>query len=498
MFFLRKYTNIFIFVLIIFLASVLRLYKLGEVPGSLDWDEASIGWNAWSILKTGTDEYGKAWPVSIRSFNDYKPPLYVYAAIPSMAIFGKTEFAVRLPSAFAGILTVAITFFLVKELTKNHLFSVLCSLLLAISPWAIQFSRVAFEANLALLFFVAGATLLVYFINRQKNIFLLSSFFFFIFSIYSYHSPRLVIPIFLLGIFFWYREIFLKNFKALLFSVFCSLLFLYPLARNTWHVRSVQARFSEVSIFKTSSDPTEIVKRYGKNYLDHFNPDFLFLQGDKNARHHAPDIGQLLLIEFPFLLAGFYYLVKNRPAWGPFVLIWFFAAPAASAITMSTPHAVRSLLLLPTLQIVTAYGFFKIYKIILPFAFCLLTLNAMFYIHQYFIHLNSEYAKDWQYGYKQAVGKVLGLENNYDRIYFTKFYDQAYIYFLFYGRIDPVVKNSGYFYQGLDKYDFDVSKNDPGGLYVFAPEDKKDNIEIFDRIYFPDGKEAFLFGRMKS
>ena len=201
MFFLRKYTNIFIFVLIIFLASVLRLYKLGEVPGSLDWDEASIGWNAWSILKTGTDEYGKAWPVSIRSFNDYKPPLYVYAAIPSMAIFGKTEFAVRLPSAFAGILTVAITFFLVKELTKNHLFSVLCSLLLAISPWAIQFSRVAFEANLALLFFVAGATLLVYFINRQKNIFLLSSFFFFIFSIYSYHSPRLVIPIFLLGIF---------------------------------------------------------------------------------------------------------------------------------------------------------------------------------------------------------------------------------------------------------------------------------------------------------
>ncbi|MDO8610433.1 MAG: hypothetical protein Q7R95_07830, partial [bacterium] len=78
--FVKRYLSVFLFVGIILLAGFLRLYKLGEVPGSLDWDEASIGWNAYSLLKTGTDEYGKAWPVSIRSFNDYKPPMYVYAA----------------------------------------------------------------------------------------------------------------------------------------------------------------------------------------------------------------------------------------------------------------------------------------------------------------------------------------------------------------------------------------------------------------------------------
>ena len=101
---LKKNWVTLVFLTIVIFASFLRLYKLGEVPGSLDWDEASLGWNAYSLFKTGTDEYGKALPVSIRSFNDFKPPLYVYAAIPTTAIFGLNEFSVRLPSAIAGIL----------------------------------------------------------------------------------------------------------------------------------------------------------------------------------------------------------------------------------------------------------------------------------------------------------------------------------------------------------------------------------------------------------
>ena len=43
---------------IIILAFILRFYKLGQIPPSLDWDETAHGYNAYSILKTARDEYG--------------------------------------------------------------------------------------------------------------------------------------------------------------------------------------------------------------------------------------------------------------------------------------------------------------------------------------------------------------------------------------------------------------------------------------------------------
>ncbi|MBI5019248.1 hypothetical protein HZB58_03170, partial [Candidatus Gottesmanbacteria bacterium] len=81
------------FIIIIILAAFLRLWQLGNVPVSPDWDEAALGYNAYSILKTGKDEYGIFLPRTLRSFDDYKPPLYTYLAIPAVAAFGLTTWA---------------------------------------------------------------------------------------------------------------------------------------------------------------------------------------------------------------------------------------------------------------------------------------------------------------------------------------------------------------------------------------------------------------------
>lgn len=489
-----RFTKILILVLIFFTAAFLRLYQLGVNPSSLDWDEASLGWNAFSILETGTDEYGKAWPVSLQSFNDYKPSLYAFAAIPSIAIFGLNEFSVRLPSAIAGILTVVATYFLVKELTKLTKLTQLTSFLLAISPWHIQFSRAAFEANLALFFFVLGATFLIYFLNHQKRFYFLFSLTCFLFSIYSYHSSRVVIPFFLVGMVIYYRQIFLNHKKLLLVSCFLFLVGLYPLARNTLHTGSLSARYQTVA---AKPDPKLILR----NYLRHFNFDFLFLSGDNQNRHHAPDMGLLYLWEFPFLLAGIYYLIKDRPKFLLFLAIWFFTAPMASPLANDSPHAVRSLLFLPTFQIVTAFGLLKSLRVLRSFklvVFLLAVVNVFYFLHQYFVHLPIETAKNWQFGYKEAVQKVVKLENNYDRIYITTRYDQPYIYFLFYGRVSPIIKNNGFFYSGFDKYEFSLAKINHNGLYVISPDDKISNFKPFDQINFPDDSTAFLFGTIKQ
>ena len=87
---MKKYT--FSFLLIILLAFVLRFYRVADHPHDLYVDEVGIGYNAWSILKTGKDEYGIPHPLFFQSFNDYKLPVYIYLTSISEALFGKTPF----------------------------------------------------------------------------------------------------------------------------------------------------------------------------------------------------------------------------------------------------------------------------------------------------------------------------------------------------------------------------------------------------------------------
>ena len=110
----------FLLISIIVLAAFLRLYRLHEVPPGVNRDEASIGYTAYSLLLTGKDEYGRSFPLSFESFGDWKLPLYIYTTIPFVKIFGLSELAVRLPSALAGIASVAAIYYLVLELLKQN------------------------------------------------------------------------------------------------------------------------------------------------------------------------------------------------------------------------------------------------------------------------------------------------------------------------------------------------------------------------------------------
>ncbi|MCR4264105.1 MAG: glycosyltransferase family 39 protein, partial [Candidatus Roizmanbacteria bacterium] len=196
---LRKRTNI-ILIGIVLIGFILRFYELGGNPPGLNWDEASLGYNAYSILKTGADEYGAPWPLSIRSFDDYKPPLYVYLTIPSVALFGLNAFSVRLVSALLGGLSVLVMYFLTREFLSDkneddtpHILKhvpLVTALFLAISPWHLQFSRAAYEGNVGLFFFMLGTYLFLYAVRTGKN-YALSGVAFSL-TLYSYHSFRLI------------------------------------------------------------------------------------------------------------------------------------------------------------------------------------------------------------------------------------------------------------------------------------------------------------------
>ncbi len=459
-------------ILIILLALVLRFWNLDKNPPSLDWDEASLGYNAYSIFKTGKDEYGSFLPLSIRSFNDYKPPLYTYFTVVPVFIFGLNEFSTRFISAFFGSLAVLVSFFLIKELfpRKSNSFYLLFLFFFAISPWHIQFCRVAFEANLALSFLIFAVWLFL--LAIKKIIWLPISFIFFAFSLYAYHSPKLIVPFLLFGLFLIYRRILSKNIFFFFLSIFIFFIISYPIfgLQKT----AVTARYGSVTVMNPDEKLNRSIQAIEEDqkrndflgklahnrrivyareiiggYLDHFNFDFLFLTGDPPGRHHAVDMGMLYTFDLPLIILGIYYFLFY-PSQGFFTIaLWFFLAPIASSITTGTPHAVRAIFYLPIYQVLSAKGMEQCINLMknkfnktISQAFLLLSaiiiiFNFFYYLHMYWVHTPIEYSRWWQYGYKQVVSQIKEYEDNYQKIIVTYAYDQPYIYFLFYNQIDP-------------------------------------------------------------
>lgn len=529
----------FLIIIILVIGCILRFYNLGHVTLSLDWDEVSLGYNAYSLLLQGKDEYGNSWPLSIRSFNDYKPPVYSYLTIPSVAAFGLTEFAVRFPSAFFGTITLLSFFFLTKEFFRKSTIAhqewipYVAMFLLAISPWHLQFSRAAFEGNIALFFVVSGMAALLRYLNTEKNIWLLCATLFLTGSLYAYHAPRLVVPLLILGTALRYRAWIRRHIKQIILASILAIICIAPLAL-VFIRGSGSARLSSVSIF----DPELVVTRtreyedqdekanrwqsvlhnrrvtYGilviQGFLDHFSPINMFLLGDPVGRHHAPGMGHFYLIEFPFLILGIITLLKNRFSFKFLFFYWGIVAIIPAAISTGTPHAIRSLLVLPiplmaiATGLVTTSSFVRSYTkrtraYLFPLSLTVIVLlyaaNFAYYLNQYYIQQDIEYAPEWQYGYKELIDYLKPIENKYDKIIITTAWDQPYIYFLFYKKYDPRVwVNNGEFNKGFDKYEFrkvewGTDRALPNTLLVGGPlEIPKNEPGIIKTIEFPDKK----------
>jgi len=502
---MRKTIKKYLIFLILLLALFLRAWKIGEFPVGLNADEAAIGYNAYSLLKTGQDEFGHPWPISFQSFNDYKPGLYFYLVLPFVKIFGLSELAVRLPSVILGSLTVLILYLLVIELFGSRLLALSSSLLLAVSPWHLHFSRGGWETNAATFFI----TLAVYLFLRalKRPIYFIFSFLIFILSLYTYHSARIITPLLIFGLGFYYRkEIFKRaNSSWLIGSFIIGLILAAPLIVSFFGPAGA-SRFSGVGIFADTgpiwrvnelrgqhSDPFSLIPKilhnkiinYGINFFDnyfsHLSGDFLFISGDEIQRNRVPEMGQMYLIEIPLLLLGLYSLIKNKPKNWLFLLWWLAIAPLASALTFQSPHAIRSLNMVIPLIIIAAYGLvnlivlikdtfsLKILFILHSLFFILYLWNIAFYLHQYYVHYPKKYPAAWEYGFKDLADYVRENESKYDKIFITDKYDQPYILLAFYLKYPPEKFQTEAKLTPKDRYGFSTVAN--FDKYFFGPID---------------------------
>ena len=164
---MRITKHFFILLLIIILGLFARLFRIDIIR--LTHDEMSIGYNAYSILKTGKDEWGRFMPLDFEAFGDHKLPLYIYSSVPFIFLFGLTELAVKLPSILSGTILIILMYLLTYKLSNNKHLSLLSALLVAFSPVTIHLSRSALETNLALSLFTGGVLLTTYYLKNKKE-----------------------------------------------------------------------------------------------------------------------------------------------------------------------------------------------------------------------------------------------------------------------------------------------------------------------------------------
>jgi len=506
------------------LSLILRFIKLSEIPLSLSWDEAAIGWNAKTMWNTRRDEYGIRLPLSFKSFGDYKAPAYIYLTAPVVGILGMSEFSVRFVSAFSGALSAFVIFFITKEFLsfgkkrnkkQIELTALASSLFLAITPWHLLLSRPAMEASLAFLCILIGTWMFLAGV-KKKSYLLLPSMMFFSLSFYCYHSSKIFVPIFILILFiiFWKKLFSKKTLVWTISSVLMGLAISAPIAYSTLFSKGAE-RFQSTSIFYTPEGKgrvvdLKLVSQIGTNYIIHYSPGFLFKGGEDNFRTQMKEVGPLLLIEAPFLIIGIIYLIKKRKEkWAQLLLGWLLVGPLPAIVGFETPHPIRAFNILPPLIIISAFGLIKGFEFIkgkqkrdtaLILLGLLFLINSAYFLYGYFYHYPSYAAPDWQYGHKQVAKITKEYEDQVDRIIMTSAYGQPHIFMYFYQDRDPQEVFWGvmglYLFRDL-KWDEDPRLDNV--LLVGTPEEiPKDGEGIVDEIKFPDGNTAFRIVKTKD
>lgn len=497
-----KKTNFFL-VAIVIIGFLLRVWRLSDVPPSLNWDEVSHGFNAYSILKTGADEWGKTFPIAnFRAYGDYPLPLNLYLTIPFIKILGLSAFSIRLPHAILGTLTIVAAYFLSWGITKKRGLALLTSLFVALDPWFFFPSRFVLQSNLSVFLLTAGAALFVSGIASCRKYLLFFSFFAFGLTLFAYHTTRIFTPLFLLGLFTIYKSElarFLKENRVWsAASMLVLLVFFVPVpfilrspearARANWVFILDQGAVNKIISSRQQSRlppqmsrfvynrPVYFVEKFAQNYVEYFSPQFLFLKGGTQYQFSVPGWGLLYAVNLPFFYLGLFVFLKRalaREKNYQLALLWLILAPIPASITNESYTVLRATAMLPIPEVLSAIGLLwagqfigKKWRLIAIVSYSIILFGFVEkYLFNYFYIYRANYSWAWQYGYQAAVDYARAHYGEYDRIVITKKYGEPHEFLLFFWPWDPA------------KY-----KSDPN-LVRFAQSDWF-WVDRFDKFYF--------------
>ncbi len=529
---------------IIILAFVLRVAGLSNFPVGFTPDEASFGYDAFSLIETGKDQWGRLFPLVLESFGDFKSPLLSYLAIPFVWLFGLTKVAIRLPNALLGTASVFVVYLLTLNLfPKKKVLAYFSSLLLAISSWHIMMSRGAFEANLTTFFLPLGILLFLKGLKSKK--YLNWSAVVLGLNLFTYHSAKLVTPLIFVFLIILYWKKVKRHIKLPvgIFGIFFVVtIYTFSLGAGSrveeigvMSGALVDAAKVRIELINEGMNPTlarllhnkyeTAARRFVNNYGQYFSPRFLFIDGPAEATYGMlPGRGVLYWFELPLLLAAVFYLVKKGYKKRSVLILffWLLVAPVPAALAMGRGYAGnRSVIMLPSVQIILALGGYYIYeylkrkinrKLLSKFFYVSAGLVLLFFANffkEYFVNSPALVAQSMLFGRLEMVEAIGGYEGR--QVVVSRRLSEPQIYIAFKSRWDvkdyqenivnwdykganvnwvdqiPEYSLGNYLFRNIEKEDL-VS----GNILVGKPEEFPDNIIPTDIIYYPDGSPSIV------
>lgn len=475
-------------ILLIIFGILCRLLFLDKVPSHFNQDEASIGYEAYSILNYGIDRNGISYPVHFVSWGSGQNVLYAYILIPFIKLLGLNIFSVRLPMALIGCISILVLYKLLKlnfkEYSKKF---VIATLIITFFPYMFLKSRWALESNIFPDLILYATFLLNKYLKNKKSRYLYIASIFIGVSVYSYGTSYIFLPVYCLTLSIYLLK---KRYVKIKDIVICSILIgiiVFPMILftiiNYFYLDTINigkitipkmviSRLHETNI-KNGSILQNIISNIVANIF------IIFSQFDGVKLNYTM---LSVIINIVLSIFFFMYFIKYRKEEKKSTLdelMYVFLIASTFTVTFFSFRVIMSvnrvnIILIPYLYFAIKSIMkidFKYTKVLVLFIFVFVI--EYFTIYNYNLKNNSNvenYAKAIEYVQSINESNKVYIDNNVTK--------EAYIYYLFYTKLNP-----SYYINNVEKEvkigkNFAAEKvNRIGNVYFYLPE-KQDGIII--------------------
>jgi hypothetical protein len=409
-----------LFILLTAFGFFLRFYQLSTIPASISHDELDNVVNGLGILYTGMDLQGQhyfwqLYPVRTHTYTAELSALW--HIIPPQLPVSLVTLA-KMPNSIAGIIfSMAFGYFAYLIFKKRQIASIVF-LLILLSPWHILISRTAYEAPIALMFLILSM-IFFWLLPAEQSLYkkigyLLLTAVCMLFSFYTYHGYKLVLPFIYIVLFFWHYKT--SRNKNIIFLV--TILIIWLAAFSLFGIRVKEgdygSRTNEISILNSSDFSQEVdIKRkmsldntftplfenkisvlaeqQMSSLLQSFDPVVLFISGfDKGSMIGLWQYGFLYIIQLTLLFFGFLWLRKHALRDGVYLLLLMFISLIPTLLHVGTSIVLRSNIFIPVIIIFSGLGIYQLlfekyrFKNIAVGGFILITVYSLMSFQFYY------------------------------------------------------------------------------------------------------------------
>ncbi len=349
--------SLVLMVLCLLIAAALRFPDLQILPPGVHYDEAANGILAGDIGLRGER------PVFISSYTG-KEAFFFYLAGGLMRALGESVFSLRLTAAFAGILTIAATYWLGLEMLADRRQALLAAALLAVSFWHVLFSRLGFRAITEPLLQALVVAALFRGLRRDDMRWLIASGILLGLTAYTYLAARVFPFLLFLGLLplFVGGEQWRLRLRQVALFLAAALLTLLPLLGYFW--ANPDAFWVRIGQVAPTTDQGSAIVAIWRSLLESWG--MFFLRGDPFLRFNLPGrplfgwvIGGLLVVgwlislwrwrRFPY---DWQRAAISILVFAPIIMI----LPTALATNELVPSNLRAIGLIPFIYYLPAIG----------------------------------------------------------------------------------------------------------------------------------------------